>query len=95
MNDKKLTLTIEFNSESDAVNQSAIRRTLNADAAYGVLWDVVQEIFRPARKHGYPDPVVERALKECGEMGQELVCLLEQKFHEKLEEAGIDLNDWA
>lgn len=70
------------------------------------LWDVAQEIFRPARKHGYSDAAVQKVLDKADEeivvtdvggfkyeigAGSELISILEQKFYEILRERGIEL----
>lgn len=64
------------------------------------LWDIAQEVFRPARKHGYSDGKIQKLLldidhnadvsSEYGK-GTDLVGLLEEKFYEILRERGIEL----
>lgn len=44
------------------------------------LWDIRQEIFRPARKHGYPQSDIQELLDKLGEDGVELVSKLEHLF---------------
>lgn len=66
------------------------------------LWDIQQEIFRPARKHGYSDPRLNKLLEstkivtdkdgDSYAMGYEIVGLLEEKFHQILEQHGIELD---
>lgn len=61
------------------------------------LWDIAQDIFRPARKHGYPEERIQKLLLKIDEgtledgQGTELVALLEEKFYEILREKGIEL----
>lgn len=88
----KKTLTLEFPAETDS--ESAMRRVLNADVAYAAIWDIAQEIFRPARKHGYPDTTTQHELDRAGEAGAELVHLLEKRFYKILEDHRINLEDW-
>lgn len=88
----KKTITIEFPAEAEA--ESSLRRFLSADAAYAAIWDIAQEVFRPARKHGYPDSATQQELDKAGEAGAELVHLLEKRFYEILEEHRINLEDW-
>ncbi len=57
------------------------------------LWDVSQDIFRAARKHGYSDTVIQAALESCGEDGVKLISLLENHFYMILSEYDIDLRD--
>jgi hypothetical protein len=63
---------------------------LSAGDMHLALWDIAQEVFRPARKHGYPQREIQEALDKCNE-GEELVHLLEKRFYEILEEHGIKL----
>lgn len=63
-----------------------------AGEMHSALWDIAQEVFRPARKHGYPQREIQEALGKCNEgEGEELVSLLEKRFYEILEEHGIKL----
>lgn len=62
------------------------------------LWEIAQEVFRPARKHGYPDvriqSLIERLDTLAGENQEgatELVSLLEQEFYRILSEKGIEV----
>lgn len=70
------------------------------------LWEIAQEIFRPARKHGYADAAIQKILDKTDEAvvvadvggimyevgaGSELVNMLERKFYEILREKGIEL----
>ncbi len=74
---------LEFNlpeeqEEFDLANKaSALRNTLT---------DVGNLVFRPARKHGYPDQEIQRLVEELDKMSDgkatELISLLEAKFYE-------------
>lgn len=89
--------------------RKAMLRALNADKAYRVLTEVQQAVFRPARKHGYPDPKLAAMVRGIDELlGQaegdydetvpsasNLIGLLEEKFFEVLREEGVDLEDYA
>ncbi len=94
----KKTVVIEFTD-----NDAGARRALNADIAYSALSDIGDEIFRPARKHGYPSKRISALIQKMdthleekdpsGELTcQALIGLLEDRFHEILEESGIDLD---
>jgi len=87
-------VTIQFDtSEPDQLLE--MRRTLGANSAYNALWEISQELFRPARKHGYPHGPLAKALDEHPEVMPEIVGLLEERFYELLRENNIDLNDWT
>lgn len=68
----------------------------NGANALLALWDIQQEIFRPAKKHGYPDPKLHKLIEEAPEGQGDNICeaisILEDKFHEILNEYKIDLN---
>jgi len=69
------------------------------------LWEISQQVFRPARKHGYADSKIQELLDKADTLtlssvdddeqevfvGTELVSLLEKKFYEILEEYNISL----
>jgi len=68
---------------------------LNAHKLQMAVHDIQQEVFRPARKHGYEDKEINLALDKCGvtkgkteyedySNGSELISLLESKFIEVL-----------
>lgn len=59
---------------------------VRAGAMATAIWETGQEVFRPARKHGYSDPTIAALLEKCGDFGTELVSALEQKFYEILRE---------
>ena len=97
----KATLTFNLPEEQEEFD-TAIKA-----ADYKIaLWDIAQEIFRPARKHGYPNEAVQKVLDKADEAivvtdvggvkyetgaGSELVSMLEQKFYEILRERNIEL----
>lgn len=69
---------------------------LRGPRALSCLWDIQQEVFRPARKHGYPDPVVQVLLRKIDELhddclGTELVGELERLFGEILNKHDVKL----
>jgi hypothetical protein len=57
----------------------------NAGSYAAAIETMSNEIFRPARKHGYQDPYIQILLDEVNEKtegkGTELVSLLEGLFH--------------
>jgi hypothetical protein len=71
---------------------------------HSALWHISQEIFRPARKHGYDNSKIQRLLEKADETkvispdgeeeygaGTELVSELESMFYRVLEEFNIKL----
>lgn len=91
--DCKKTLTMEFGY--DQHGEAHLRRVLGANAAYAALWDIGQEVFRPAREHGYSDQEIQGQLDKAGDAGLKLVSLLEKKFYEILEEHRVSMEDWS
>ncbi len=91
---------LEFNLE-ESFERAAHKRAINASTAYLCLWDIGQEIFRPARKHGYSDePKLNELLRwkedgdnQVAEAVEEAISILEKKFYGMLEERGISLDD--
>lgn len=55
------------------------------------LIDIADNIFRPARKHGYSDKALNDLLEKTGEDGTELISQLESEFFDIIEEYGIKL----
>jgi hypothetical protein len=64
---------------------------LKASEMKFALEEIANQIFRPARKHGYQDQEIETLRKKLGEKGNLLIDLLEGKFFEILNERDIKL----
>ena len=82
---------------TDYEDEAKIRRMINADGAYRALHEIANEIFRPARKHGYPDQTISDLLNSAdvsNDAGTELIGALEEKFYELLRENKVDLDDY-
>ncbi len=75
---------LEYNLPEDQEDFTRATKALDMELA---LWDIANEVFRPARKHGYAD----QELNALAENNTELIGLLEQKFYAILEEKGISL----
>lgn len=95
----KATLTFTLPEE-----QNEFETATKAGDFHSALWEISQEIFRPARKHGYPDQRIEQLVDvlnktevqahDCDMLvggGTELISLLEKKFYDILSERNIDL----
>jgi hypothetical protein len=96
-----MKITIEIDGD-DGDDEARILRMLNADRLHGALHEIREEIFRPARKHGYEDKGINDAFNAAnttsvtvdGEQegaGAELIGLLEDKFHEILRNSRVEL----
>jgi hypothetical protein len=87
---------LEFNLPEE---QSEFDLATRAGNMHAALWDIAQEIFRPARKHGYNNQDIQAALNHTDTVttpegygaGTELISQLEKMFYEILEEHKIDL----
>lgn len=86
------TVTLQFSIE-DKYEEQELRRALNANNAYSALWEIAQEVFRPARKHGYADPKIEQAMQNKELNHEEIVGLLEEKFFDIIRDHNISFED--
>ena len=94
--------TLEFNLE-EPYERLEFQRTINATNAYIVLHKIANEIFRPHRKHGYPDKSIQDLIENCptyiGEDGfetnrtLEVISKLETMFYNIMEESNVNLDD--
>lgn len=50
---------------NDPDDRNEHKRMLNATAAYITLHEIGEQIFRPARKHGYDDRELEKLIAAC------------------------------
>jgi len=84
---------IEFDL-NDADDRMEHKRMLQATDLSCFIWDVEQLVFRPHRKHGYPDSVRGRKLNELIEAHPEVdlaIGLLEEMYYELKQ--GRNIND--
>ena len=81
-------VTIKFTGETHADVRYDVTNALKAGLYLLTLQDVRNEIFRPARKHGYPDTEL-RLLCE-NENVRRAIALLEAKFTEIVNEREVD-----
>jgi hypothetical protein len=83
---------LEFNLD-DNDDEESHRLALKASKFYSALWDIRQNVFRPARKHGYTDEGVDILLRTMSESEQDkamaLVGELERLFSEILDANGL------
>lgn len=89
IDEEKLKKLLPALIELDTDERQSVMRMLKSHDAFMAIDDIGNDLFRPARKHGYPDRKIQGCLEACGENGFELVSLLEDKFYEILEEREI------
>ena len=82
-------LTISFDVSTPEGKESA-ERALQADTLYAALGDIANEVFRPARKHGYSEADLQKLLDE-NEVVSTVIGRLEEKFFEILREYNVTL----
>lgn len=75
--------TIKFKLPEEQDEFDLACRSANMSIA---IEQIGNEVFRPARKHGYSDVIIAQLLEKCGEAGTELIWHLEQKYYEILRE---------
>ena len=80
------TITLKFDC-NDREEEAEALRAIQANAMQNALWRIEQEIFRPARKHGYGDQRLDAMLETCGDLVDEL----SKRFYEILDDEGIKL----
>jgi len=68
-----------------------MKLALKANEYQQALSRVSQEIFRPARKHGYSNAKLQKLLDD-NEIGYEIISILEDMFHEIVREEDIELD---
>jgi hypothetical protein len=81
-------VTIKFNLPEE---QYEMDTALKGSAYRYVLDRITQEVFRPARKHGYPDQKIQTVMDEV-ERSSEIVGLLEDLCYKILKEEDVDLD---
>jgi len=90
---------LEFNLPEEGTEH---RQAVFSQEAYSALWDISQEIFRPARKHGYQDSRIQKLIDHLDSVGEnsdtvdratatELIGKLETLFWEILARYKVEL----
>jgi len=89
---------LKFDLE-DFYDRKKLNRCLDVDKVYCSLDEIGNEVFRPARKHGYHEKKINDLFNKinelCDDGATELISLLEQKFYLILKENKVDMDDWA
>lgn len=81
----KATLEFDLTEEHEE-----FRDCMQAGKMSGALSEIGNQVFRPARKHGFSDAAL-NALIEKNEDAEEIIGMLESKFYEILKEYGVEL----
>ena len=82
---------LEFNLDDPDDRRSHLEATKAKDTLI-FLFDVEQQVFRPARKHGYPDNPIGRRLNELLDTNgatAEVIGLLEDYYWELKNQHGV------
>lgn len=97
----KATLSFNLPEERDEFETA-----VNAAKYQAALWEISQQVFRPARKHGYSNMRIQTLLDTTDSVkvpamdgytedmvggGTELIGELEKLFYQILQEEGIEL----
>jgi len=82
----KSKLEFDLDSSEDRAN---LNRCLKSQDLVFALNEILLQVFRPARKHGYS----EDGLQNLDEKTAAIIGLLEDKFHDILKDYSIDLED--
>lgn len=80
---------LEFNLDEPS-EEMAFKRAMKATDVYLCLWDLSEEVFRPARKHGYPEylgPMMN--INEWSDETHAVVAKLEEMFYNLLNERNV------
>lgn len=65
---KRVRLEFEIEGGED---EQHVRRCMNVGAVYGAIHEIGQEVFRPARKHGYPDQDIENLVNKLDDLAND------------------------
>ena len=86
---------LEFDLD-DLEDRKAFIRASKADDLSRVLYEIGQQVFRPARKHGYQDNSINDIINKFNDVPQDeentataLIGMLEEKFYEIIKEYDV------
>ncbi len=78
---------------TDSEARASFKKATKANDAWLAFWSMSQEIFRPARKHGYSGVLYEiNEMVEQSPAVAEAIGMLEKRFFQILEEYAIELD---
>ncbi len=75
---------LEFNLPDE---EQEFQRAAQASNAYGALWDTTQEVFRPARKHGYPDSRIQSLIAHLDGLARAHAGVTEEDYTTDIQDA--------
>lgn len=82
---------LEFNLSPGSEDADEFKLAIQASRMAAALGDILQELFRPARKHGYSDLNLADMVAQHPEYSSELINMLEERFHKILQDRGVDI----
>ena len=77
--------------DDNADDRESLKEMMQASRMSLALWMIANDVFRPARKHGYSDTELSQLI-EANPVISHAISILEQKFFEILEEQSIKLD---
>jgi hypothetical protein len=77
--------TLEFNLE-DEFGREELNDALNGSKYRCQIDDIWMQVFRPYRKHGYPDQHINEILEKMGEDGDKLMEYLIGRYFEAIDD---------
>ncbi len=92
MKEEKIKRIVRELVDLDSNQKEDVILMLSASKLLRTIADIQQDIFRPARKHGYADQKLNKLITDSGEdengynRGEEIVGELENKFIQILED---------
>ena len=108
MSEKQTPVKVTFEYDlTEEEGREAFKTTAQARSLELALWDIAQELFRPARKHGYPGGRMADLIDHAKANGydikgddveydynivNETVEALEKMFYEILEERKVEID---
>jgi len=79
---------------ADRADNKMFLRAITADDVYAALYEISQNVFRPARKHGYNDHVITALLAKSPDEASELIGELERLFFTILADNNVHLEHY-
>jgi len=96
----KAILEFNLDEREDSMNH---KRAIKATDAFIALQAIADQIFRPARKHGYGDKRLNELIETSREiiggdgcethLGSEIISVLEDRFYKILKDLDVNLDD--
>lgn len=81
-------VTVKFNLPEE---NETFKQFFAGPVYKSVLDDIAEKVFRPARKHGYPEGNIKTLIDKIGDDAIDLIGLLEDKFYQILQDNEVTL----